>query len=271
MSNLRPRAFRSPVGQLLSGIGLAGLLLAQAACVSPAKPPARPSGPIPWTAAIGVLDVPSESSSCTATLVAPATIVTAAHCIFPRGEKLPADAMTFTPNAGAQRLPEVRVAEIVGMGVERMDPDKPEATPTELDWAVLRLATPITNIAPIPVEPVALAEIDRRLKNGQRLSSFGYGRYGISFADHLYQNESCELAPEWQELVDEADDRLVMTTCQVIKGDSGGPVLIGTHEADRRLIAVVSRYWRRPDGTVSMAVGASAFADRLGPAVDVAP
>jgi V8-like Glu-specific endopeptidase len=258
---------RRPAGRL----GIACTLLVLGGCAGPAKLPPEPAGPIPWTAAIGQLDVPSESSSCTATLVAPATIVTAAHCIFPKGEKLPAAAMTFTPNAGAQRLPAVRIAEIVGLGVERMNPDKPEETPTELDWAVLRLESPITNIAPIPVEPVALAEIDRRIQTGQTLSSFGYGRYGFTFGDHLYRNDGCKLIPEWQQLVSEANDRLVMTTCLVVKGDSGGPLLIGGPNVDRRLIAVVSRYWRRPDGTVSLAVGASAFADRLKVAVDAQP
>ena len=103
MSAPLPRTSKPPQRRRLAGFGLASLALALAACASPAKPPPRPAGPIPWTAAIGVLDVPSESSSCTATLVAPATIVTAAHCIFPKGQKLPAAAMTFTPNAGAQR------------------------------------------------------------------------------------------------------------------------------------------------------------------------
>lgn len=265
-----PGKCRSSSRRHFGGRHVACALLALAGCAGPAKPPPEPTGPIPWTAAIGRLDVPSESTSCTATLVAPATIVTAAHCIFPKGDRLPAAAMTFTPNAGAQRLPEVRVAEIVGLGVERMDPDKPEETPTELDWAVLRLESPITNIAPIPVESVALAEIDRRMQTGQTLSSFGYGRYGFAFAEHLYRSEGCELIPEWKELVSEASDRLIMTTCQVVKGDSGGPLLIGS-PADRRLIAVVSRYWRRPDGTVSLAVGASAFADRLKVAVDAEP
>lgn len=253
----------------VSRLCLTGLLAAAlAGCAPPPRPPAEPTGPIPWTAAIGQLDVPSESSSCTATLVAPTIIVTAAHCIFPKGKRLPAESLVFTPNAGAQRLPTVRVAQIVALGVQQMDPDKPEDTPTEVDWAVLRLESAITNVTPIPVEPLQLAEIDRRTKTGETLSSLGYGRYGYALGDHLYRSEDCKLIPEWRELG--ASDELVMTTCQVMHGDSGGPVLIGKPNADRRLIAVVSRFWSRPDGTVSMSVGASAFVDQLRSAIDAA-
>ncbi len=271
MPDALPRKFGSVRNRRPNRFCLAALLAVLVGCAPPPRPPAEPSGPIPWTAAIGQLDVPSESTSCTATLVAPNVIVTAAHCVFPKGEKLPASSMVFTPTAGAQRLPAVRVAEIVALGVQKMDPDKPEATPTEVDWAVLRLESAITNIAPIAVEALALAEIDRRMQTGETLSSLGYGRYGYALGDHLYRSEGCKLLPEWRELEAEKNDHLVLTTCQVMHGDSGGPVLIGRQDSDRRLIAVVSRFWARPDGTVSMSVGAAAFADQLKEAIGAAP
>ena len=92
-------------------------------CEMPAKPPPEPTGPIPWTAAIGRLDAEGDSSSCTATLVEPDVIVTAAHCLFPTKRKLSPSELTFTPNVGAQRLPTVRVVEIIGVGADKMDPD----------------------------------------------------------------------------------------------------------------------------------------------------
>ncbi|MGH6894063.1 MAG: trypsin-like serine peptidase [Dongiaceae bacterium] len=245
--------------------GLAVIAAGLAGCETPARPPAEPGGPIPWTAAIGRLDAEVESTSCTATLVEPDIIVTAAHCIFPSGRKLSPGDLTFTPNVGAQSLPTVRVAEIVGLGVDKMDPEKPESTPTEMDWAILRLADPIANVPPIPVEAVALAEIDRRVQAGDILSNFGYGTYGVTISRRLHRSEGCKLIPEWRELVQEADDRLVITTCPVIKGDSGGPILITDKAENRRLVAIVSGFWRRPEpyGNVSLAVGASAFAKQL--------
>jgi hypothetical protein len=51
----------------------------------------------------------------------------------------------------------------------------------------------------------------------------------------------------------------------VIKGDSGGPILLTDKAQNRRLIAVVSGYYRRPEaeGIISLAVGARAFAEKL--------
>ncbi len=254
-----PTAVAAAIAGLVAlGVGLGG-------CETPARPPAEPTGPIPWTAAIGRLDAEAESTSCTATLVEPDVIVTAAHCLFPKGKKLSPGSLTFTPNVGAQRLPTVRVSEIVGLGVERMDPDKPESAPTDVDWAILRLSNPVENVPPIPVEAVSLAEIERRLESGEVLSNFGYGAYGITISRRLHKSEGCTLIPGWRELVEGSDDRVVVTTCPVIKGDSGGPILITDQAQNRRLIAIVSGFWRQPEPyeSISLAVGAKAFAPHL--------
>jgi V8-like Glu-specific endopeptidase len=254
-----PNRFHAPIAGL---VALAALL----GCEMPAKPPPEPSGPIPWTAAVGRLDAEGDSTSCTATLVEPDIIVTAAHCLFPTGRKLSPAELAFTPNVGAQRLPTVRVAEILGLGVDKMDPDKPEDTPTEVDWAILRLGSPVANVTPIPVEAVPLADIERRIKAGDDvLSNLGYGAYGVTISRRLHRSEGCTLIPEWRELTEGTDDRLVVTTCPVIKGDSGGPILLTDKAQNRRLIAVVSGYFRRPEGesAISLAVGARAFAEKL--------
>ena len=256
-------SFPNPYRAAFAGLAALASLLG---CEMPAKPPPEPTGPIPWTAAVGRLDAEGDSTSCTATLVEPDVIVTAAHCLFPTGRKLSPAELTFTPNVGAQRLPTVRVSEIMGLGVDKMDPEKPADTPTEVDWAILRLASPIANVTPIPVEPVALADVERRIKAGDDvLSNLGYGMYGITISRRLHRSEGCTLIENWREMTEGTDDRLVVTTCPVIKGDSGGPILLTDKAQNRRLIAVVSGYWRRPEpeGIISLAVGARAFAEKL--------
>ncbi|WP_119303546.1 trypsin-like serine peptidase [Dongia deserti] len=245
--------------------GFIAITVLLTACETPARRPPEPSGPIPWTAAIGRLDAEGDSTSCTATLVEPDVIVTAAHCLFPKGRKLSPAELTFTPNVGAQRLPTVRVLEIVGLGVEKMDPENPESSPTEVDWAILRLTRPVIDVPPIPVEAIGLAEIERRIQNGDVLSNLGYGTYGITISRRLHRSEGCTLIPDWRELTEGTNDELVITTCPVIKGDSGGPILLTDKAEKRRLIAVVSGFWRRPEppGSVSLAVGARAFAQKL--------
>jgi protease YdgD len=260
--------FKSGSGFPVPRSVLAGLIAIAAAlggCETPAKPPPEPSSPIPWTAAIGRLDAEADSTSCTATLVEPDVIVTAAHCLFPKGRKLSPAELTFTPNVGAQRLPTVRIKEIIGIGTDKMDPDKPGDSPTQVDWAILRLMGPITVVPPIPVESIGLAEIERRIKDGDVLSNLGYGTYGITVSRRLHRSEGCTLIPNWRELTEDTDDRLVITTCPVIKGDSGGPILLTDKAEQRRLIAVVSGFWRRKDSldSVSLAVGARAFAQQL--------
>jgi protease YdgD len=254
-----------PIPVAAAVAGFIAFAAALGGCETPAKPPPEPSGPIPWTAAIGRLDAEGESTSCTATLVEADVIVTAAHCLFPNGRKLSPAELTFTPNVGAQRLPAVRVREIVGLGVDKMDLEDPESSPTEVDWAILRLMEPVPNVAPIPVEALGLAEIERRIQNGDVLSNLGYGSYGITISRRLHRSEGCTLMPGWQELTEGTDDHLVITTCPVIKGDSGGPILLTDKAEKRRLIAVVSGFWRRPEplGSVSLAVGARAFAQKL--------
>ncbi|HEV8390787.1 MAG TPA: trypsin-like serine protease [Dongiaceae bacterium] len=254
-----------PIPRPAAIAGLFAIAVALVGCETPAKRPPEPSGPIPWTAAIGRLDAEGDQTSCTATLVEPDVIVTAAHCLFPKGRKLTPAELTFTPNVGAQHLPTIRVNQIVGVGVDKMDPDKPDSTPTEVDWAILRLTDPVANVPPIPVEPVALADIESRIKAGDVMSNLGYGTYGITIGRRLHRSEGCTLIPGWRELTKDSDDRLVLTTCAVIKGDSGGPILLTDKAENRRLIAVVSGFWRRPEpyGTISLAVGASAFAQKL--------
>ena len=123
----------------------------------------------------------------------------------------------------------------------------------------------MANVLPIPVEAIGLAEIERRLKDGYVLSNLGYGAYGITISRRLHRSDGCSLIPGWRELTEGTDDRLVITTCPVIKGDSGGPILLTDTADQRRLVAVVSGFWRRPEplGSVSLAVGARAFAEKL--------
>jgi hypothetical protein len=97
------------------------------------------------------------------------------------------------------------------------------------------------------------------------LTNLGYGMYGINISRRLHRSDGCTLIDDWREMTKGTDDRLVVTTCPVIKGDSGGPILLTDKAQNRRLIAVVSGYWRRPEpeGTISLAVGARAFAEKL--------
>jgi V8-like Glu-specific endopeptidase len=249
-----------PASRLLIAM-LAAIVVA--GCQTAGKPPAEPSGPLPWTAAIGRLDVVAEYSSCTATLVEPDVVVTAAHCLFPDSKLVEASGLIFTPNVGAQRLPAVKVASYIAVGVEAMDREHEELTPAEGDWAILRLAQPIANIKPIPVVAMKLEEIDRRVKAGEVLSNLGYGTYGINISRRLHRTEDCTLIADWRERSKKIGESVMITTCPGVQGDSGGPILITDQAENRRLIGVLIRAAHLPSGETTVAVNATIFAPKL--------
>src|SRR5690242_941803 len=102
------RQFPIGPGSLACWIGPI-LTLALVGCAQ-AQTPIRLQAPsaqqMPWTAAIGELDVGSGLGSsgqhCSAVLVAPDTIVTAAHCLFLGSAQAPASPynLNFYPNKG---------------------------------------------------------------------------------------------------------------------------------------------------------------------------
>lgn len=252
---IRP-TYRLPFALLAAVVVIAG-------CQNTGRPPVEPSGPIPWTAAIGRLDAVAASSTCTGTLVEPDVVVTAAHCLFPDSKRLDPGALTFTPNVGAQRLPTVRVASYIAVGVETMNRDDDDKTPPEGDWAILRLAQPITNIKPIPVQAMALDEIDRRVKAGETLSNLGYGSYGIGISRRLHRTDDCTLIPDWRDRSKAFGDGIMITTCPGIQGDSGGPILITDQSENRRLVGVLIRASYKPSGATTIAVNATIFDEKL--------
>ncbi|PTL60422.1 S1 family peptidase [Paraconexibacter algicola] len=194
----------------------------------------------PWTVALVQRGVPATRGQfCGGTLIGPATVVTAAHCVageVPRAIEVLAG-RRFLSGSGGRRVAASRIALAPGWTPRRESPD----------IAVLTLAEPVEGV------PLAtLPEVDdaAATRPGRRLQVSGWGmrsnRTG-STADALQAAEvtarsdrACLRAYLFlfspREMVCANDVRSARDAC---RGDSGGP-LVGDPAGTATLVGVVS-------------------------------
>ncbi|HVJ44308.1 MAG TPA: trypsin-like serine protease [Dongiaceae bacterium] len=231
-----------------------------AACAAPPPQP-HAHDPLTWSAAIGRLDDEKDENSCSATLVAPDIIATAAHCIILDGHAVDATALTFHPNLGAAPLPSVQGVKVIAVGEDKKNPARNDNLDVAADWALIRVTPPVTAVAPIPVGRFTTAEIDRALIEGGELSQAGYGVYGLSLGQHLYQQGHCQRLDN-AKVESPRRNYVLFTSCRPIKGDSGGPLVLTKASGEHYLIGVISEYefTREASGRITIAAGALGFA-----------
>lgn len=248
---------------------LVGLLLAStlAACASPVRMVDRPSAPLPWSAAIGRLDSEEARGSCSATLVRPDVILTASHCLYGRGTDIRIIDFAFTPalDVGRERLRPIPVTTVIAMGWPiKADDSGDLREPPRDDWAILRLARPIDFVTPLPVEKLTVAAIQKRLDSGSVLSHAGFGVYGIGSGKRLQIRDKCHLIPDISESLRQLGE-VIKNTCQVIPGDSGGPILLTDPDGKRSVVGIITNFWRSESGEEQASFGPSSvnFAGEL--------
>jgi protease YdgD len=237
--------------------------LVLAACATPVRTVERPSGPLPWTAAIGRLD--AEDGSCSATLIRPNVILTASHCLYGRGNEAKITDFTFTPalDVGRERLKPVAVTAVIDMGW----PVKSDASGSlrekpKDDWAALRISPAIDFIEPLKVEKMDVDGIAKRIQSGSKLSHAGYGVYGAFSGKRLQIRDNCRLVPEANKILEIGED-VIVNRCEVIQGDSGGPILLSDPSGSHVVVGVVTNFWRNKDDFVSFGPASVYFADKL--------
>ena len=261
MSRLFPTHL--PVAKPVCLILFAALLTA---CTTPIRTVDRPSGPLPWTAAIGRLD--AQDGSCSATLVKPDVILTASHCLYGRGNQARITDFTFTPalDVGRERLKPVKVTEVIAMGWP-ITPDssgKLRGAPKD-DWAALRVSPPIDFVPALKVEKINVDGIYKRMGKGATLSHAGYGVYGAFSGKRLQMRENCKLIRDAEEILETGHD-VIVNSCDVIPGDSGGPIVLTEPGGEHLVVGVVTNFWGAHGGKDFSSFGPASvyFADKIG-------
>lgn len=241
-------------------IRLGLVFIASAFLGSCTSPPPQPHAhdPLTWSAATGRLDDDRDDSSCSATLVAPDVIATAAHCVILDGKAVDATSLVFRPNLGAALLPTSQGVKVIALGKDTTSPGRGENLDVSADWALIRIAPPITAVAPLPVGKFTAADIDDRLAKGGNLSQAGYGVYGLTLGQHLYQQGNCRRFDD-DRLAANLRDYILFTTCRPIKGDSGGPLVLTAPDGEHYLVGVISQYRFTQESADRITVAASAL------------
>ncbi|WP_172330971.1 serine protease [Mangrovicoccus sp. HB161399] len=194
---------------------LAALLLC-AAGLAHGEPAMLPPGAHAAWQAIGRLNRTGyrNLAMCTATLVAPQTVLTAAHCVQQAdGTMIPPERLRFV--AGWLRGSYAALGEVASVALPRAGGQRAVAT----DTAVLTLAAPMSGVAPLDTAPP---------EPGRPVRILGY-RWDRPHA--LSDAGSCAFRPLGQ--------GVLRLTCEATFGNSGGPVLQET-AGGWRVVAVVS-------------------------------
>lgn len=191
------------------------------------------------------------TSTCTATLIAPSTLLTAAHCVDPA--VLSATSVDITAT-NAPTPGEVTSANTFAVSETRLHPDWRPAINLDADLALVRLASPQ------PVAPRAWNQSSLDGRTGQLVRVLGFGAPDGAMDGGMGTRREVslpirQLTPQLISLGD-------FTSKGLCQGDSGGPTLLLMDDGVERLVGVHS-FTRSADCTDGADTRTDAYAPFL--------
>lgn len=182
------------------------------------------------------------SRYCTGILIAPDMVLTAAHCLYRRGQPIEADEFIFMPGHGTPQGQKIPVLSVIKLGAVTLQPVlKPKDVP--LDWALLQLSRAVPDINPLRPAHLTPEQILAKISEGADMFSAGYGSGENSY---LHRHENCRLLQIGQ---------IITTNCEITEGDSGGPILLIEPDGTPDLLAIISGFGLDPKHHTPVAAG----------------
>ncbi|MAL80515.1 MAG: hypothetical protein CMN55_15660 [Sneathiella sp.] len=211
----------------------------------------------PWRT-IGRLN--RNGSHCTAVLIGPSTILTAAHCFWDKRQRKWAvpSAYHFVLGyeKGAYRAHSKIDSYTLASGKSFPDMD-PESPRVEEDWAIARLREPLgEKHGFLSFSGITREDVRAGLATGFTVIQAGYSR---DIAHMLTADENCRIDAIRRGPV----GTMLLHQCDATEGDSGSPLLLREGEAYRIMGLHVATILRQENTSEGVALFADGFRDRI--------
>lgn len=207
----------------------------------------------PWRT-IGRLN--RNGSHCTAVLIGPATILTAAHCFWDPRRRQWSVPSAFHFVLGYEKgayVAHARIESFTIGGSGSSSDIPPDRLQVESDWAIARLSLPLGETHGfLPFSDLSMEEVTARLSSGFTVIQAGYSR---DIAHVLTADENCRIAS----LRQTPAGTLLLHLCDATGGDSGSPLLLRAGDEYRIMGLHVATSFNQSGGSEGIALFAGSF------------